>query len=79
MASWKTRMTPHRKADGSPCDGVFRWGKDTLWLSARTTIRRECPLCGFRQKFNPRMKQWLSHGHNPRPGAGRWAEDRYGS
>lgn len=80
MALWKKSPMPtHSKADGSACDGVLIWGKDTLKLTTKTIIRRECPLCGFRQRFNPQMQQWLEDERNPKPGTGHWVEGRYGS
>jgi len=72
-------MPTHSKADGSPCAGVLVWGKDTPKVTQKTVIRRECPLCGFRQRFNPKMQQWLEDERNPQPGTGRWVEGRYGS
>jgi hypothetical protein len=63
-------MTTHNKLDGSPCDGVLYWSKDTLKITSKTVVRRECPLCGFRQRFNPKMQQWLEDDRNLQPGTG---------
>lgn len=72
MAWWKLPVTTHNKADGTPCTGVMVWGKDTLRLTQKTVVRRECPVCGFRQRFNPKMQQWLEDERNSQPGTGRW-------
>lgn len=69
-------MPTHSKADGSACDGVLVWGKDTAKITPRTVIRRECPVCGFRQRFNPKMQQWLEDERNPQPGSGHYVHGR---
>lgn len=79
MAWWKRPVTSHQKADGAPCEGILVWGKDTARITQKTVFRRECPLCGLRQRFNPQMQQWLEDERNPVPGTGRWVEGRYGS
>lgn len=75
MELWKpTPKMPssHNKPDGTPCDGILVWGKNTSKLRANSLIRRECPVCGFRQQYNPSMAQWLDHARNSEPGTGRW-------
>jgi hypothetical protein len=76
-AWWKPPVTTHSKSDGTPCDGILVWGKDTLKITPKTVIRRECPVCGLRQRFNPKMQQWLEDERNPAPGTGGWVNGRY--
>lgn len=44
----------------TPCYGVFEWGR------RKTSIRRECPVCGRREVWNGRL--WEQGQPNPFPG-----------
>lgn len=57
-------LSSHNKPDSAtPCDGALDWGK-----SPAQQIRRECPLCGYREVWDHKGRKWSSRPRNEHPG-----------
>ena len=50
------------------CPGQFQWAKLHPY-SGKPEIRRECPVCGCRQRWNEKGKVWVGDDPNPSPGS----------
>lgn len=71
MELWRPKMpSSHNRPDGTPCDGVFQWGKTSFKMS-KAEIRRECPVCGRREYWH-KDGLWHTISPNSEPGSGNW-------
>lgn len=49
---------------GQVCAGGLVWGR-----SHSGEIRRECPVCGYREAWQNKVREWHSRDPNPHPGS----------
>lgn len=59
----------HNKSDNKPCDGQLVWGK-----TAHGDVRRECPMCGYREEWPKKGRMWNGMPRNERPGDTAWVD-----
>lgn len=50
------------------CPGQFKWAKLHPY-SGKPEIRRECPVCGCRQRWVEKSRVWAGDDPNPQPGS----------
>jgi len=63
----------HNKPDGRPCDGQLTWGR-----AADGEIRRECALCGYREYWANKGRQWVAvtRSSSDKPGDTSWVDGK---